>query len=102
MKGTGKNRKLIDYIKEYLLDNWENEEVSIAEIRRYKENFRKEAGYNLYAYGCILPYYYQIRELYESLGYKTVKSWSNSRLQAHFEYNIKVAVDELIEEDKRK
>ena len=68
---------------------------ALRELARYKREFPREPGYNLYSYGNICPYYCQIRKLYEETG--TAAPGMDSALQRHFERAIERAVDCLLE-----
>lgn len=68
---------------------------ALREIARYKREFSRESGYNVYSYGNICPYYSQIRKLYEETG--TAAPGMDSALQRHFERAIERAVDALLE-----
>ena len=68
---------------------------ALRELERYKKEFPREPGYNIYSYGNICPYYSQIRELYEGTG--TAAPGMDSALQRHFERAIERAVNALLE-----
>lgn len=83
MNTYSKNKKLNAVLKEIesdLLSMRENERESIGEIERYMCNFPFEIDYNLYQYGNVLIYYYDIRKLYKDCGYKTADKWSNEKM----------------------
>lgn len=97
MGRTVYNRKLVEAIKKYILED-ENEEEVVNELKRYKKEFREFIGYNWYAYGNILPYYSQIRDFYEKNGIEACER--NDVLQKHFEKHVGRAIDEILEEHK--
>ena len=88
---------LVKAIKEYILDGEDRAEI-VHKLERYKKEFRNYRGYNWYAYGNILPYYYQIREFYVNNG--LTPSEDNAILQRHFEKHIERAIDEILKENK--
>lgn len=94
-------QKLVKAIKDYILDSADEQErqSTIHELKRYKENFRREPDYNWYNYGNILPYYYQIRDFYKKNGIKQC-SKNDDRLLADFKYNLRIAIDEIIRENR--
>lgn len=78
-----KNKKLnavLQDIEDSLLSICDSEQESKREIERYMNNFPYEIDYNLYQYGNVLIYYYDIRKLYKDCGYKSAESWSNEKL----------------------
>lgn len=91
------NNTLVKAIKNYILDD-ENKEEVINELKRYKREFPSVLDYNYYKYGNILPYYSQIREFYGENGLKP--SDNNDMLQKHFEGHIRIAIDEILLENK--
>lgn len=88
---------LVKAIKDYILED-ENKEEVINELRRYKREFPSVLDYNWYKYGNILPYYSQIAEFYRKNG--LVPSENNEMLQKHFEGHIRIAIDEILLENK--
>lgn len=44
-------------------------ELGVDEVRRYRDEFRRELDYNLAQYGNLLVYYYQVRDFLISCGY---------------------------------
>lgn len=90
------NKKLIKGIKDYILKD-ENKEEITGELKRYKNSFPSVMDYNWYKYGNILPYYFQLRNFYQSIGVKA--SESDTILQEHFEKHIRYAIDEILTEN---
>jgi hypothetical protein len=76
------NEKLLTAVKDYILEDVDNPEEVINELKRYRKEFHKEKDYNWYKYGNILPYYSQIRDFYEKNGIPVPES--DSVLQEHF------------------
>lgn len=91
-----KVNKLVDAIKDYILED-ENKEEVIHELRRYKLEFGMVKDYNWYNYGNILPYYSQIREFYLKNG--VTPSENNDILLEHFKLNLRKAIDKILEEN---
>lgn len=92
------DEKLKDRIKSFFLYSWaDSKEEAVKELKRYRNEFTKERGYNLYAYGNICPYYSQIREFCHEVGFST-KIFSDKTLQYIFEKHIEKAVDEILKE----
>lgn len=87
----------VDAIAEYILED-ENKEEVIAELKRYKTEFRSIPDYNYYRYGNILPYYSQIREFYEKNGFAC--NDDNELLCKDFCYHVGRAIDKILEENK--
>ena len=90
------NEKLVKAIKDYILEDEENPEEVISELRRYRKEFSFEKDYNWYKYGNILPYYSQIRDFYERNDILVPES--DSVLQEHFEYHVGKAIDLILRE----
>lgn len=79
------NKKLntcLQAIEDSLLEMCNTPEESLAEIKRYMNEFPKEPDYNIAQYGNLLVYYDQIREFYQNCGYseKGVARRSNTDL----------------------
>lgn len=90
--------KLKDRIKDYFLCTWaSSKEETVKELKRYRNEFLKERGYNLYAYGNICPCFIQIRRFCHEVGFNT-ESLSDKTLQYIFEKHIEKAVDEILKE----
>ena len=87
----------VDAIAKYILEDEDKEEV-IAELRRYKREFRSIPDYNWYRYGNILPYYSQIREFYKDNGFAC--NDDNELLCTDFCYHVGRAIDKILEENK--
>lgn len=91
------DEKLLTAVKSYILEDVDNPEEVINELKRYKKEFHNEKDYNWYKYGNILPYYSQIRDFYEEHGIPSPDS--NSVLQEHFEYHVGKAIDSILSEN---
>lgn len=90
------DKKLLTAIKDYILEDEENPEEVISELKRYKKEFSFEKDYNWYKYGNILPYYSQIRDFYKEHDIPFPES--DSVLQEHFEYHVGKAIDSILSE----
>lgn len=90
-------KELVDAIVDYILEDESKEEV-IAELKRYKREFRSEPDYNWYRYGNILPYYSQIRNFYENHGF--TGNPNDTLLCEDFCYHVGKAIDKILEESK--
>ena len=90
-------KELVNAIAEYILEDEDKEEV-IAELRRYKREFRNIPDYNYYRYGNILPYYSQIRDFYKEHGFAC--NDDNELLCEDFCYHVGKAIDKILEENK--
>lgn len=90
-------KELVDAIAKYILEDEDKEEV-IAELKRYKKEFRNIPDYNYYRYGNILPYYSQIREFYGRHGFTC--NDDNELLCNDFCYHVGKAIDKILKENK--
>lgn len=91
-------KELVDAIAKYILED-ENKEEVIAELRRYKREFRNIPDYNYYRYGKILPYYSQIRDFYIEHSFPC--NDDNELLCEDFCYHVGKAIDKILEENKQ-
>lgn len=91
------NNTLVKAIKDYILEDEDREQI-VNELRRYKREFPSVLDYNWYKYGNILPYYSQIAEFYRKNGVEPPEY--NEVLQKHFEGHIRIAIDEILLENK--
>lgn len=72
-----KNRKLntlLNHIADSLND------MGIEEIIRYADTFPHETDFNIAQYGNVLVYYSDVRDLYETSGYKSIRRWNDTKL----------------------
>ena len=97
MKRRRVNTTLVEGIKKYILEDEDKEEI-VAELKRYKKEFKAEPDYNWYRYGNILPYYSQIRDFYASLNIPC--SDDNEIMCNDFCYHVGKAIDSILEEEK--
>ena len=77
MEKFSKNKKLNGVLNN-ILDSLK--ELGLEEVKRYYKEFRNYKDYNIVEYANLLIYYDDIRELYESNGYKSVEKMSDSKL----------------------
>ena len=87
-EGKRARKELIDAIAEYILED-ENKEEVIAELRRYKREFRNIPDYN---------YYSQIRDFYKEHGF--TGNENDTLLCEDFCYHVGKAIDKILEENK--
>lgn len=98
MRNVKRARKeLVNAIANYILED-ENKEEVIAELKRYRKEFRNIPDYNYYRYGNILPYYSQIRDFYKEHGFAC--NDDNELLCEDFCYHVGKAIDKILEENK--
>lgn len=99
MAETGRRarKELVDAIAKYILED-ENKEEVVAELKRYKREFRNIPDYNWYRYGNILPYYWQIRDFYEEHGF--LANEDNELLCEDFCYHVGKAIDKILAENR--
>lgn len=90
-------KELVDAIAKYILED-ENKDEVIAELKRYKREFRSIPDYNYYRYGNILPYYSQIRDFYNRHGFPC--NDDNELLCNDFCYHVGEAIDKILKENK--
>ena len=55
-------------------------ELGIDEIKRYYNDFKYEADYNIAQYGNVLVYYSDIYNFYRSCGYKSTDKMSTDKI----------------------
>lgn len=67
-------------IEKGLLSISDTKEASLNEIRRYRKAFPTELDHNLAQHSRLLVSPYQVRELYEKYGYKTIHKKSDEQV----------------------
>lgn len=77
MKKFSKNKKLNEALTRIYEDL---KELGDEEVKRYKEEFKREVDFNICQYGHLLVYYNQIREFYKSCGYKSFDRLSDEKV----------------------
>ena len=55
-------------------------ELSIDEIKRYYNDFKREVDYNIAQYGNLLIYYSDIYDFYKNCGYKSTDKMSTDKI----------------------
>lgn len=72
-----KTNGVLNEIYNDLLTMCDTEEQSRKEIKRYRREFPRVTDCNIAQYGNVLIYYYQVREMYEKHGYKSMSRMSD-------------------------
>lgn len=76
-----KNKKLNNILNEiYEEFKWNFDEDYKNETRRYMKMFPNEIDYNIAQYGNLLIYYTDIRDIYNTCGYKSINKMSDDKL----------------------
>lgn len=70
-------------VEEQLMCIHDTKQESLEEIVRYVREFPLEGDYNIAQYGCVLVYYYQVRECYEEAGYKVSRIGDQSLWESY-------------------
>lgn len=94
-----KNAKLnavLSEIEDDLRTMCDSETESLEEIRRYMSEFPYEPDYNLVNYGNLLIYYYSIRDLYKSCGYKSIDRMNDSGLWETYRRQVGYVAREIV------
>lgn len=73
--------------------------LTLGEVVRYYVDFNRESDYNLAQYGNLRVYYSDVRELYKE--YKTLESWSNSKIWELYKRQVGYVVRCLLREYKQ-
>ena len=55
-------------------------ELSIDEIKRYYNDFKREVDYNIAQYGNVLVYYSDIYDFYKNCGYKSTDKMTTDKI----------------------
>lgn len=87
--------KAIRSAKKQLLNMCDTEIESRNEIQRYKREFPREIDYNIAMNGNVLIYYYQVREWFKKLGFKSESKMSDQALWSWYKWYIGRAADEI-------
>lgn len=82
-----KTNAVLNAIEEQLKHIHDTEEESLHEIKHYMQGFPREIDYNLYQYGNVLIYDYDIRQMYLQAGYKAEK-WSADKLRKAYKRQV--------------
>ena len=72
-----KNNKLNKALKAIEADLLE---LGLDEVKRYYNNFKREADYNIAQYGNVLVYYSDIYDFYKNCGYKSTDKMSTDKI----------------------
>lgn len=93
-----KTRHLINELKNELLECFsDDKQESLNAIKRYVTEFYLEQDYNIYMYGNIRPYYYQIRAFFDACKMKVSKN--DDIMLVRYKYYIRQAVNEILKEN---
>lgn len=93
-----KTRNLINELKTELLACFSDDKnESLNEIKRYVTEFYSETDFNIYMYGNIRSYYYQIRAFFDSCKMKVSKN--DDVMLNRYKYYIRQAVNEILKEN---
>lgn len=93
-----KTQNLINELKTELLECFsDDKKESLNEIVRYVNEFYLETDFNIYMYGNIRPYYYQIRAFFDACKMKVSKN--DDVMLARYKYYIRQAVNEILKEN---
>ena len=96
-----KNAKLnlvLNDIYDSLLSIHDTEEESIEEIKHYQKEFKSEVDYNLYQYGNLRIWNYDIKNLYKD--YKSLKNASVVKLQSIYKRQVRYVSDYILRNEK--
>ena len=99
---NAKRNNLLNDIFESILDKNVNYDDLysgiIGELKRYKNEFRKELDYNYVQYGNLLIGYYEVRDLFEKFGYNT-KHINDDKIWLMYEYTVREVIDYILENE---
>lgn len=95
-----KTNAVLNDIEEQLLSIHDTEEDSIKEIFHYAKEFPREIDYNLYQYGNVLIWDYNIRQMYLNAGYKAEK-WSAETLRSAYKRQLRYVADCIMSNTKK-
>ena len=96
-----KNAKLnlvLNDIYDSLLSIHDTEEESIEEIKHFQKEFKSEVDYNLYQYGNLRIWNYDIKNLYKD--YKSLKNASDEKLQSIYKRQVRYVSDYILRNEK--
>lgn len=93
---NAKLNKLCCEIEDYIVSNYDNMDKCIQELKKFKNEFPSEPDYNYAQYGGALVYYEDIKELYLSVGYQSVKKWSYDILWEDYKARVGYVIRRMI------
>lgn len=97
------NRKIVEQMKDFI-----KSQLSLGDILRYYHTFRREPDYNIYQYGNLDIYYWELQERLKSFGVthrfilgeeQTIFNHKVDTIEKMYKYLVRKAVQEIIEED---
>ena len=97
MRTISKNKKLnaaLNGIYSQMLNICDNELESVSTVKRYKNDFKNVIDFNIYSYGNVLIYFYDIRNFYILCGYKA-KNWSDEKVCNIYKRQIRYIANNL-------
>lgn len=89
-----KNKKLNNVLGKIYEDL---QELGMAEVKRYMNEFKGEIDYNLAQYGNLLVYYWQVRELYGE--YKSLAKISDHKLWEIYKKQVGYVARLMVKEE---
>lgn len=91
-----KVNNMLNGIAEQLLDISDSKKESIVELKRYRTSFNRILGYNIYDYGSILVYYYDIRCFYKKYDYTSMDHMSNDEIVTIYKRHIQYCTNWIL------
>ena len=95
MKNYSKNKKL-NYVLNDIRESLED--LGIEEVKHYYDEFKGLSDYNIVQYGNARVYYDDIREMYKNAGYKTIDSFSDTKLWETYKRQVGYVARVMLEE----
>lgn len=97
------NKKIVEQMKDLIKSR-----LSLNDILRYYHTFRRESDYNIYKYGNLDIYYWDLQERLKSFGVThrfvlgeelTIFNYKVDTIEKMYIFLVRRAVQEIIEED---
>lgn len=70
--------------------------LGLDEIKHYKESFPNEIDYNIAQYGSVLVYYYDVRQMYNDCGYKSLDKMSDQKVWEIYKRQVGYVARQLV------
>ena len=67
----------------------------LDELKRYRNEFRREMDYNYYQYGNLAISYYSIREIFRNAGYN-VERYSDTAIENMYKVCVRETIDRML------
>ena len=67
----------------------------LGELKRYRNEFRREIDYNYYQYGNLAISYYSIREIFRKAGYN-VGRYSDTAIENMYKVCVRETIDRML------